>query len=592
MRARPNAALRNTLVAMALVALGVLGAPFVLADRLRPASEPTERITILHEPVPKGPVGLDGAPSSRVVVDPSDPSGLPAAIEQGGAAIAKPGDGTTADRSGGPADKTPRYAPADTRGGGEREAKVALDRHTQKEGTLHYQGVFDPEVAPFKRDESYDVVREDGQLGISTGAPRELAVLGNRAQPGRELFWGHLRVDLVPGRLTPIPSVAPDSQILGYETHPKVALAFVVDAAGNFSVRAAEQASVDLRFLMDAPSRYFGVKPESAPLRGVPQALRPRVPAAISTRVQPLLRAVGVHTGMTTDALLDALAEYFRGFEPGEPPVESGDLLADITLARKGVCRHRTHAFVVLAQALGLPAHYVRNDAHVFAEVYMPGREGSAATGWMRVDLGGGAEALSLDNVEGRHLHRPRAPDPFPKPEAYLRNYTRVVTDGPMRGAESDVRGLEAMSGEKHARGDETWADPNDVAAGPHTRRPDRPPDPPSPDEERETDPSDPRARSTIALFEADPLAFAGEVLRVRGRLTLAGETSEGKPVRLWLLPREKKAKAVLLGVLSTGRQGAFSGEVTIPVESPPGLFDLVAAWGGDARCAPAVSRE
>src|SRR5437016_1903843 len=82
--------------------------------------------------------------------------------------------------------------------------------------------------------------------------------------------------------------------------------------------------------------------------------------------------------------------------------------------------RHRAFAFLVSALAAGIPARYLSNEAHAWAEVWAPQK------GWMRVDLGGAAVELDVANASDKTIHRPRGKDPFPKPRAYAEGYTRL----------------------------------------------------------------------------------------------------------------------------------------------------------------------
>src|SRR5262249_33105245 len=92
----------------------------------------------------------------------------------------------------------------------------------------------------------------------------------------------------------------------------------------------------------------------------------------------------------------------------------SGDIYMDLATGQRGVCRHRAFAFVVTAQALGLPARFVSNEVHAFVEVHVP------HLGWRRVDLGGAALDLPRRMTrEARGRPRARADDPFPQPPSY-----------------------------------------------------------------------------------------------------------------------------------------------------------------------------
>jgi hypothetical protein len=180
---------------------------------------------LLHEPLPDlGELANLLTPRhDQLVADPAKTAAkgaeaLPDAIRTSSGLIAQPPAAK-------PGDKTPTYAPRPP-------PQIGVDRRTGADLELHYQVVFDPTVAPFKRDFVYDGVGPAGQL-LQSGSGMHDLVPGGEALPGRELFWGHVRVQLQTGVPTLLPSVAPDSRILRYEAVPAVPLQFRVDAAGN-----------------------------------------------------------------------------------------------------------------------------------------------------------------------------------------------------------------------------------------------------------------------------------------------------------------------------------------------------------------------
>src|SRR5262249_60940504 len=101
-------------------------------------------------------------------------------------------------------------------------------------------------------------------------------------------------------------------------------------------------------------------------------------------------------------------------------PAPTGDVYLDLALSRRGVCRHRAFAFMITANAAGIPTRYVTNEAHAWAEVWVP------ESGWVRVDLGGAALELDVANASGKSMYRARGADPFPKPKPYANGYTRL----------------------------------------------------------------------------------------------------------------------------------------------------------------------
>ena len=112
---------------------------------------------------------------------------------------------------------------------------------------------------------------------------------------------------------------------------------------------------------------------------------------------------------------------------PATSPHPTGDIYRDLCDSQAGVCRHRSFAFMVTANALGIPTRYVQNEAHAFVEVWFPDR------GWQRIDLGGAALRMDVTGADNKTLHRPRADDPFHKPPEYKNQYTQL---------EGDIKGL------------------------------------------------------------------------------------------------------------------------------------------------------
>lgn len=347
---------------------------------------------VRHEPLPPPPAGKK--PRQEALVPADDPQALAAAIRAGSALIPQP----KASEKG---DTTPVYGPR-------TPPRVGIDRHTGADGKLHYKSVFDPEIVPFKRELAYDTVQPDVTLALSGAGVTDLPPQPQQPLPGRELFWGHLRLKLPAGQRVPLPSVAPDSRILQWQAVPHADLTLQRDAAGNFVVTAAHAVDIDLRFVMDAPSRYFAAPLGSHAAHRDPE--RPKLDPGLQQRAQLLWAPVGVSPRQDRKQQLLVLADWFRSFAPGQPPEAGKDPLADLVLSKKGVCRHRALGFIVMAHSLGIPTHYVMNDAHAFIEVWAPLADGTDA--WQRLDLGGGAESLDVTAAENKRMHVPEQRDP------------------------------------------------------------------------------------------------------------------------------------------------------------------------------------
>ncbi len=543
---------------------------------------------ILHEPLPyaKG----QGSRTDRVVPA-DDPQALAKAIQTGSGTIAQPKLSQTGD-------DTPVYHSQST-------PRVGIDRRTGADGHLHYKVVFDPSIAPFKREIAYDSVRSDVTLAQSGKGMRLVATYG-QARPGHELFWGHIRLQLQKGTRVVLPSVAPTSQILQWQVVPQVALRAWRDDAGNFSVdldpdAPSQQLEVDLRYLMDAPSEYF-----AAPLGVQKHKDDPEViplPADLQQRAKALWPALSLAQHMERSAALNQLVTWFRSFEPGEPPEKTEDPLADLVLSRKGVCRHRALGLMVMATSLGIPCHYVMNDAHAFIEAWAPLPDGHGA--WQRIDLGGGAESLELQAAQDKHLHQPQWRDPFPRPDVYARE----IADGngpgagsqPWGGAKEVRGGAFAPAAEQGGappatagnsapvKGNAAQASAAPAPASDAARRQwlrDRaerltaPVESPTPGDRP---PQEGRKATSTALLVSQPMAWIGETLQVSGQVRSGtSQGVAGKPVELWLIDPAHPLKGRLLGVAMTTGNGTYRLDLAIPADTDLQVYDLIARFPGD----------
>jgi transglutaminase-like putative cysteine protease len=583
---------------------GLLAADSALARNPKTADGATRRGSpVLHEPLP----ALARSPRTDAVV--RGQGGRVDAIETAGGRIEKP------EVPGKKAPQAPLYeAPRHDK------AKVSSDAKTTAEGTLHYRAVFNPTVAPFKRDLSFDRVNDAGQLEQSGAGLRAIRPRGKADHTGHELFWGHVTVELVPSKRTPIPSVAPTAVLVHADSTPRRALSFFRDAAGNFSVTSKRKGTVSLRYLMAARSIYF-----AAPIGGGAVVDDPTVPALGTTifrRMQRLWPALGVAPNQTRKVNVEKLVDYFRGFTPGvlaDNP--GGDLLVDLIVARKGVCRHRSHAFVAVAHSLGIPAHYVINDAHAFVEVWLPGADGHGH--WQRVDLGGGADTLRLHGADRKHLHDPLFRDPLPRPQAYDAGVTGVVADGRLNDSSwagaGKVVGANALVGrgggssparaQRAATQDGTQGTSTAKPGGGDGQRngagwlrkraqerttiaknvaaPARVPTKTAPR------PGSQRTLTRLRLTQAAPIAYIGETLRLRGNLTLAGGQPAAKmPIEVWLVAPRDPTKGKQLGSAVTAANGTFETSVAVPMSAQLGEHDVVVYFPGRGKLAPSYSQD
>jgi hypothetical protein len=389
------------------------------------------------------------------------------------------------------------------------------------------------------------------------------------------------------------------------------------------------------------------------PLSALPDAVRPRPPATVRQQALEVARAIGVPRGATLGRTLDALVLYFRGFAPGEPPPERAGVYRDLALGKVGVCRHRAYAFVTTALGLGVPARYVYNEAHVFVEVWLPADEAGPA-GWTRIDLGGGADTLDVHGARDKTLHRP-PPDAFPVPDGFdtdaIAGATEVRGLPPTRTEPRDevaepgatpspgeaTTGAAATPGGPAAgvpEGGETGAGGEPVAGeGPAREGPARTGSGgsdalaaiveawrwPASALERggrdgrgggrgaEDAPADPRVRTAVRIDEIGRMGVVtrGVPFDVRGQVVAAddaapvpgfvqvllvgGDAAPGASTGAHGAPRNPAPWA--LGGAALDAAGGFKARVVIPVEMPPGSYELVVEYPGSMTHGPSIGR-
>ncbi len=479
--------------------------------------------------------------------------------------------------------------------GADRQTEARSDYFTGADNELHYREVFNPSIVPFKRMSALNAVREDYTLVMNSTARSDLSVGGEPIR-GRDLFWGSVMVDLKTGFDVPIPSVAPGMRILSYESTPKASLIFSKDSADNYFVRTEEPgASGTFRvvFLTEASPSYFAPSPpRNIQVRDIPNSLIAPMPANVRAAAEQVLSDMRLHDKQSVDHVLNELIYYFRSFDAKSPPPNTGDIYLDLVKSQAGVCRHRSFAFMITANAIGIPTRYITNEAHAWVEVWLPG------AGWMRVDLGGAAATLNVSNASDKTMYRPRGEDPFAKPESYEENYTRL---------EGDVKGLRAdQIAERQApyEGDSGAGEGNGSFFGQDENGDEIPtesdafgdegpltgPDsdlPVEPDEEREGKLA---TYPTILGVEAD--GYRGETTLVSaGLFGEDGVGIEGMVLNIFLAPAGNGGNGSFrVGRGITGADGQANIEVELPTDHPLQAYEVFVGFNGNKTYRSAVS--
>jgi hypothetical protein len=570
---------RLTQCAIATVCATVAG--YAVAQRATPRA-------VLHEDMPSP--GRRSTPSP--LVGSAAPNHNPDAIFAGDKTLPEPTDTGTTPKRGEPVMGTDSVA-------ADRSTEEKPDLNTGSDGTLHYASVFNPDVVPFKRMSALDAVRDDYTMIIAHQALSEVPV-GGATDATRDRFWGSLLVNLKPGIDIPLPSVAPDMRILSVESTPKIALHFSKDGADNYYVRSDESNASGvyrLRFLADADAGYFA---PSLPQKrrytvkdvrdATPANLLAAVPSHALSAANKTIRKLGLDSSLELGSAFNKLVSYFRAFAAKDRPSNSGDIYRDLVDAQAGVCRHRSFAFMVTANALGIATRYVSNEAHAFVEVWFPER------GWQRIDLGGAALRLEVENMENKTIHRPRADDPFAKPEAYKENYTQLagdiagVTDQQLRDKRRSLDEAPS-SGAFGARGGDgtgsgSGGKGNDSASS-------DPQDHITPDQDLPASAQDPKRLSPqLVVNVADTSVYRGQTISVQGSIAVGGNPLPDRMIEIFVSPSGNRGKnAVSLGRVVSDRNGHFEAKLTVPGEVQLRRHEIFASSPPDAKYNAALSR-
>lgn len=497
-----------------------------------------------------------------------------------------------------------------------RPDRARPDRETGVDADLTYHAVYNPEVAPLRRNVAFNEVGPgpDYEMAIRPAALVPVPLTPGTPGPGREAFWGDLRLDLTPGVPAPVPSVAPDMRLLAMRTEPETDAVFLRDSGDNYYLRATGGGPVRVVFLVDADRRYFaGPVPGNVPIGALGRDPDAALAEAARRAAAPVLEKLGVTPDLPFDRGVARLIAYFRAFVAGPLVDGPGDLYLDLAMGGMGVCRHRAFAFIVTARAAGVPTRYVQNEAHAFVEIKVP--DGT----WRRVDLGGQAPNLDIQSSAGGRLHTP-PPDAFPKPESYLSSYSAQLLRG--QGSPTDAAGRPKPGALRPmGPGARSKADPNSPRSEipiPGSFEPGGPGGPGGPGAGGDAGIAMPGMNGPLrdagpgsflsgpAAPTAAPLrptrltleAGGGEVYRgeelpfqARGRLRSAeGEAVSGVRVQVFLVPVDG-GEALAVGTpVRTGSDGGFDTRLRLPQTLPLGRYRLLAVSETDAGFAPARS--
>jgi len=436
---------------------------------------------------------------------------------------------------------------------GTNSAPYRLDALTGPPDQIRYHDPFRPGTAPYKRLFVYDQVNEDLSLDVRSHSLSSVTDQSVRTARD-EAFFADFFVDLEKDVPVRIVSVAAGARIVALYSEPERSLEILEDSAENWFVRGTSSERVRLIMQLAAPRRAFTFRAQLGNFRTI-ESPTP-VPRFLEEAARPVLAQAGVSRGLAPSVALERLVNYFRNFHAStQIPVARGglELYRELSLGRRGVCRHRAFAFVVTAQALGFRARMVHNEAHAWVEVF----DGEM---FARIDLGGAAPELlpvALDpNVP---LYEPD-PDPFvwPPGESSGLALGRRMHEPPQKAREPSWPGSI-----------QAGPDPNSTL--PSSTLPSSAQQSSTPSEQMPK----PSSAVVVELKLKAPKIQRGGLLEVSGRAKAEAQSCDHVRVDVFL--EGKDGFRQLLGSTLTDKDGQFLGQVTVPRDAPLGQTALVA---------------
>ncbi len=510
-------------------------------------------------------------------------------------------------------------APAAHNGPFDNEDLAKPDRDTKLDSELSYYTVFNPSIVPWKRVNARDEVHNDYSLGVRDRRTHKIAVKDKQKRANHEEFWGSMLLHMRKGARLPLPSVAPQAEILRYQTEPPTRLEFYKDAADNFYVSGNHDGVVRVNYLMAVHKNYFGGEVDpSIRVGDLARQLRPRLPAQMRASVDQVVETIGIDRSAPLRQQLDALVAWFRSFDAQDFPAsqKSQDIYLDLALSKLGVCRHRAFAFVVTAHGLGILARYVHNEAHAFVEVMIPRR------GWLRIDLGGAAVDFQVRNSNDKLLHEPAEQDQFTQPEGFTDSYSHRLAQGdgqadidndgqldPIEGApERSTAQLgpqdnpqggffdedNSMSNVEGPDGDEGQEAPEQALTFPGEPANGNNPGQGDNDSGQGNNPVPTLKPTSLKLVSANQNVFRGDKMEITGVLNnAAGDPLSDAPIEIFLVPKGKHAPEdfVQIGQAKTNANGEMTTEVEIPDTVALGRWSLYLYFRGNKRFTPSHSK-
>lgn len=522
-------------------------APFALALALVSALG-LAQAPILHE-------FIEANPEEDIEVGATTPDGrMPAAVRTPSGVISAPSFGSDGPRQvayGGSA--TPDSI----------DATYRIDRDTTEPRSVRYDDPFTPAVTPFKRLYAFDTVDSSLELGVGDKELHPVLVAGKLGAL-EDHFFADLFVDIAAGIPVRIPTVGPGTRLLAVRVEPPIPLQVVRDGAENFFVIGQERRRVRLILELAAPRAAFGSEFPQVSYQSLASWVTP-LPTAARAVVSDVLSRLGLSNAVPAREAISALVAHFRSFAPSEalPQAQGGPALyRELVLGKKGVCRHRAYGFVLTALGLGIPARFVRNEAHAWVEV------GDGRL-WRRIDLGGAAGRFDVETRSGVPPHA-APPDPYAWPEDADSGLSRASagTGAPGSNGASNPAGNPQAPAPLASTGTDPSVGPSSSTTATEHALP----------------PEADHPKSIVELQLNASEARRGMPLHVVGQVRSSGASCPSARVDIALVGQHGET---LIGSVPTDGNGRYDSRLTVPFDVEVGDYLLRASTPGAGQCGP-----
>jgi hypothetical protein len=437
------------------------------------------------------------------------------------------------------------------------DTSFSPDRDTRKPNVDGYDDPFVPSTAPYKRLYAYDAVSATYELVVSQPAATVVRRATGDRRADEDVFFADLVVDFSSSRRVRIPSVAPGAKLMRSRLADgvqEVRHDVRVDGAENWYVETGAQRG-RLRLVLEIVAPRSSFTADFADVGWGELARVPPMSADVRASATKVLAVIGANRNDRPREAVRKLVTYFREFvDADEPPRGQANIYLDLALSKRGVCRHRAFAFLVTAQALGVPTRMVLNESHAWVEV-------DDAGSWRRIDLGG-AGNMSEHRGEALASRTPHQPpsDAFSWPAGAVRGDGAIV--------EARARAEQRQSTARAPEPSATGAASSEV---------------PTLDDPGEGDATDKRPPARMSLSIQERTARRGAPLVVKGEVRGGGKVCANVLVEVSVRGREGASAPI--GTLLTDVGGHYAGMVTMPRDLALGSYELVVRTTGNAQC-------